>query len=130
VSESCVFEQLASKQLSPVFKFVRYYEPATRHLYDTTQRYTINTVCVVLNECLAAVAFLIDFASFFVGIICFADFDKGLRASKSSGQCPCCWTQKPFTDDLHLIIEAPGSKFVGSYAGPVNPEGDKRLIID
>jgi len=84
-----------------IFKFVRYYEPATRHLYDTT-RATISVF--------TAVAFLIDFASFFVGIICFADFDKGLRASKSS--------------------EAPGSKFVGSYAGPVNPEGDKRLIID
>jgi lipopolysaccharide export LptBFGC system permease protein LptF len=39
---------------------------------------------LALMQIAAVIAFLIDFTSFFVGIICFADFDKGLRSAKSS----------------------------------------------
>jgi len=58
-----------------IFKFVRYYEPSTREQYTTT-RATL-TVFTIL-------AFLVDLASFLVGIRCFTDFDKGLRAPKTN----------------------------------------------
>jgi len=56
-----------------LFKLVRIYEPSSKHLYDTTRAsLTIFTI----------VAFLLLFATFAVGLRCFADFDRGLQASK------------------------------------------------
>ncbi|KAF7338311.1 hypothetical protein MVEN_02056500 [Mycena venus] len=60
----------------PVYKLVRIYEPSSRELYATTRAsLTIFTI----------VAFLLLFASFAVGLRCFADFDRGLQASKVNG---------------------------------------------
>ncbi|KAJ6547546.1 hypothetical protein B0H19DRAFT_273356 [Mycena capillaripes] len=61
---------------SYLFKLVRIYEPSSKHLYDTTRAsLTIFTI----------VAFLLLFATFAVGLRCFADFDRGLQASKVNG---------------------------------------------
>ncbi|KAJ7685175.1 hypothetical protein DFH06DRAFT_32700 [Mycena polygramma] len=58
---------------SYLYKLVRIYEPSSREVYATTRAsLTIFTV----------VAFLLLFASFAVGLRCFADFDRGLQASK------------------------------------------------
>jgi hypothetical protein len=56
-----------------LYKLVRIYEPSSRELYATTRAsLTIFTI----------VAFILLFASFAVGLRCFADFDRGLQASK------------------------------------------------
>jgi len=56
-----------------LYKLVRFYEPSSRQQYATTRAsLTIFTV----------VAFLLLFATFGVGLRCFADFDRGLQASK------------------------------------------------
>ncbi|KAF8502564.1 hypothetical protein BU17DRAFT_101944 [Hysterangium stoloniferum] len=56
-----------------IFKFVRYYSPQTADQYQST-RVTLSVFTVV--------AFLLVFASFAIGLRCFADFDKGLRQPK------------------------------------------------
>jgi hypothetical protein len=56
-----------------IYKLVRFYEPDSRAQYQTT-RVTLTVFTIV--------AFIILFATFVVGIRCFADFDKGLLASK------------------------------------------------
>jgi len=84
-----------------IFKLVRYYEPETRNQYSTT-RATLTVITIV--------AFLIDFTSFFIGIICFTDFDKGLRASKNS--------------------EAPGTKVTNDQMGSSEYKGDNRLVLE
>jgi len=58
-----------------IFKFVRYYAPSTKDQYSTT-RATLTVFTII--------AFLVDLASFLVGIRCFTDFDKGLRAPKTN----------------------------------------------
>jgi len=58
-----------------IFKFVRFYEPSTKDQYATT-RATLTVFTII--------AFLVDLASFLVGIHCFTDFDKGLRAPKTN----------------------------------------------
>ncbi|EKM55431.1 uncharacterized protein PHACADRAFT_256055 [Phanerochaete carnosa HHB-10118-sp] len=60
-----------------IFKLVRFYEPSSREQYQTTR--TTLTVFTIL-------AFLLLFATFAVGLRCFADFDKGLQSSKTHGQ--------------------------------------------
>jgi len=56
-----------------LFKLVRIYEPSSRDQYSTTRAsLTIFTI----------VAFLLLFGTFAVGLRCFADFDRGLQASK------------------------------------------------
>ncbi|KAI0093651.1 hypothetical protein BDY19DRAFT_265502 [Irpex rosettiformis] len=64
-----------------IYKLVRFYEPASQEQYQTT-RATLTTFTIV--------AFLLLFATFAVGLRCFADFDKGLAPSKTHGQ-----SQKP-----------------------------------
>jgi len=56
-----------------IFKFIRYYSPQTADQYQSTR----NTLSVF-----TVVAFLLVFASFAIGLRCFADFDKGLRQPK------------------------------------------------
>jgi len=56
-----------------LYKLVRIYEPSSREVYATTRAsLTIFTI----------VAFILLFATFAVGLRCFADFDRGLQASK------------------------------------------------
>ncbi|KAJ7172492.1 hypothetical protein C8R46DRAFT_1086145 [Mycena filopes] len=58
---------------SYLYKLVRIYEPASRSVYATTRAsLTIFTI----------VAFILLFGTFAVGLRCFADFDRGLQASK------------------------------------------------
>ncbi|KAG6911516.1 hypothetical protein DXG01_014590 [Tephrocybe rancida] len=62
------------EKLTPeLYKLVRFYQPASRDQYKTT-RATLTTFTIV--------AFLLLFATFAVGLRCFADFDRGLLASK------------------------------------------------
>lgn len=56
-----------------IYKLIRFYEPSSREQYLTT-RATLTTFTIV--------AFLLLFASFAVGLRCFADFDRGLLPSK------------------------------------------------
>jgi len=58
-----------------LYKLVRFYEPSSRAQYLTT-RATLTIFTIV--------AFLLLFATFGVGLRCFADFDRGLLASKTS----------------------------------------------
>ncbi|KAF5373641.1 hypothetical protein D9758_000580 [Tetrapyrgos nigripes] len=59
-----------------IYKLVRFYEPSSRGQYQTT-RATLTIFTIV--------AFLILFATFAVGLRCFADFDRGLQSSKVHG---------------------------------------------
>ncbi|TFK42599.1 hypothetical protein BDQ12DRAFT_283649 [Crucibulum laeve] len=59
--------------LSYLYKLVRFYQPASRDQYLTT-RASLTTFTIV--------AFILLFATFAVGLRCFADFDRGLQASK------------------------------------------------
>ena len=63
--------------LCSVFKLVRYYEPSTSGQYLST-RATITTFTII--------AFLLLLVSFGIGLRCFADFDKGLKEAKTTGQ--------------------------------------------
>ncbi|KAI0374822.1 hypothetical protein BV20DRAFT_961008 [Pilatotrama ljubarskyi] len=56
-----------------IYKLVRFYEPASREQYQTV-RATLTTFTII--------AFLLLFATFAIGLRCFADFDKGLLKSK------------------------------------------------
>ncbi|KAI0709129.1 hypothetical protein C8Q76DRAFT_742333 [Earliella scabrosa] len=56
-----------------IYKLVRFYEPNSRDLYNTV-RSTLTTFTII--------AFLLLFATFAIGLRCFADFDKGLIKSK------------------------------------------------
>ncbi|KAJ7582730.1 hypothetical protein C8J56DRAFT_955575 [Mycena floridula] len=56
-----------------LYKLVRFYQPASKDQYSTT-RATLTIFTVV--------AFLLLFATFAVGLRCFADFDRGLLNSK------------------------------------------------
>jgi len=57
-----------------VYKLVRFYEPSSSETYVST-RATLTAFTIV--------AFLILFLTFAIGLRCFADFDKGLLASKT-----------------------------------------------
>jgi len=56
-----------------IYKLVRFYEPSSEAQYETT-RATLTVFTIV--------AFLLLFATFAVGLRCFADFDKGLAPAK------------------------------------------------
>jgi len=56
-----------------LYKLVRFYQPASEQQYLST-RATLTVFTIV--------AFLLLFATFAVGLRCFADFDRGLEASK------------------------------------------------
>lgn len=56
-----------------LYKLVRFYQPSSRDAYLST-RATLTVFTIV--------AFLLLFATFAVGLRCFADFDRGLEASK------------------------------------------------
>ncbi|RDB21566.1 hypothetical protein Hypma_011588 [Hypsizygus marmoreus] len=56
-----------------MYKLVRFYQPSSQEQYLTT-RATLTVFTIV--------AFLLLFGTFAVGLRCFADFDKGLQASK------------------------------------------------
>lgn len=56
-----------------IYKLVRFYEPSSQEQYQTT-RATLTVFTIV--------AFLLLFATFAVGLRCFADFDKGLQSAK------------------------------------------------
>lgn len=56
-----------------LYKLVRFYEPQSREQYLTT-RATLTVFTIV--------AFILLFATFAVGLRCFADFDRGLQTSK------------------------------------------------
>jgi len=56
-----------------LYKLVRFYQPSSRARYETT-RATLTIFTIV--------AFILLFATFAVGLRCFADFDRGLQASK------------------------------------------------
>ncbi|KAF8921323.1 hypothetical protein CPB85DRAFT_1270284, partial [Mucidula mucida] len=60
-----------------LYKLVRFYQPESREQYSTT-RATLTIFTIV--------AFLLLFMTFAVGLRCFADFDRGLQASKVNGQ--------------------------------------------
>ncbi|KAI1795937.1 hypothetical protein LXA43DRAFT_970341 [Ganoderma leucocontextum] len=55
------------------YKLVRFYEPSSEAQYETV-RATLTTFTII--------AFLLLFATFGIGLRCFADFDKGLLRSK------------------------------------------------
>ena len=83
-----------------VYKLVRFYQPESRDEYSTTRAtltvfspfllppriifLTSNIIPPFFSS--AIVAFLLLFATFAVGLRCFADFDKGLLSSKLHGQ--------------------------------------------
>ncbi|OSD01578.1 hypothetical protein PYCCODRAFT_1436186 [Trametes coccinea BRFM310] len=67
----CLVLMLAAE--SYFYKLVRFYEPASREQYQTV-RATLTTFTII--------AFLLLFATFAIGLRCFADFDKGLLKSK------------------------------------------------
>ncbi|KAL4067611.1 hypothetical protein J3A83DRAFT_4359533 [Scleroderma citrinum] len=67
---------LVRSLIAVVYKLVRFYEPSSEAQYLST-RATLTVFTIV--------AFLLLLASFFVGIKCFYDFDKGLHDSKTRG---------------------------------------------
>ncbi|KAJ7063247.1 hypothetical protein C8F01DRAFT_1209588 [Mycena amicta] len=88
--------------LSYFFKLVRIYEPSTRDLYSTTRAsLTIFTI----------VAFLLLFATFAVGLRCFADFNRGLVTAKVNGG------SKSYTPVAMEIFGGNVTQPQGSYSG-------------
>ncbi|KAK0240161.1 hypothetical protein EDD85DRAFT_824515 [Armillaria nabsnona] len=79
------------------YKLVRFYEPGSRAQYATT-RATLTIFTIV--------AFLLLFATFAVGLRCFADFEKGLMESK-----------------VHALSEKPNYLPSGDSAGMGQPQG-------
>lgn len=80
-----------------IYKLVRFYEPASRAQYATT-RATLTIFTIV--------AFLLLFATFAVGLRCFADFEKGLMESK-----------------VHALSDKPNYLPSGDSAGMGQPQG-------
>ncbi|EJD44089.1 hypothetical protein AURDEDRAFT_166809 [Auricularia subglabra TFB-10046 SS5] len=64
---------MAAAETYFVYKFIRLWIPSSRDRYATT-RATLAFFLIV--------AFILLISSFFIGIICFKDFDKGLRTPK------------------------------------------------
>ncbi|KAF8894598.1 hypothetical protein BD779DRAFT_1797577 [Infundibulicybe gibba] len=71
MSYFCYFADMV---YSVLYKLIRFYQPASREQYATT-RATLTVFTIA--------AFVILFATFAVGLRCFADFDRGLQASKT-----------------------------------------------
>ncbi|PBK78126.1 hypothetical protein ARMSODRAFT_1010740 [Armillaria solidipes] len=102
-----------------VYKLVRFYEPASRAQYATT-RATLTIFTIV--------AFLLLFATFAVGLRCFADFEKGLMESKVHGQ-----SYTPVKNDVKMQVlngdsipalsDKPNYLPSGDSAGMGQPQG-------
>ncbi|KAJ7774644.1 hypothetical protein DFH07DRAFT_106262 [Mycena maculata] len=88
--------------LSYLYKLVRIYEPSSRAAYATTRASL--TIFII-------VAFILLFGTFAVGLRCFADFDRGLQASKVNGQ-----SYAPVVTKLELF-GGNMSQPQGSYSG-------------
>ncbi|CDO68339.1 hypothetical protein BN946_scf184799.g66 [Trametes cinnabarina] len=107
----CLVLMLAAE--SYFYKLVRFYEPASREQYQTV-RATLTTFTII--------AFLLLFATFAIGLRCFADFDKGLLKSKMHGQ-----SYRPVGQPYKYSSSAPGSagakKEGGAYGSgaPLGP---------
>jgi len=93
-SLSCDPQAITAMLLHLVYKLVRFYQPASRDQYQTTRAsLTIFSLCrvtsgpylILISSFSAIVAFLILFATFAIGLKCFADFDRGLQSSKVHG---------------------------------------------
>jgi len=69
----CSLTLLVASQAYFIYKFTRLFVPQTRHLYDSTRK-TLGVFIVG--------AFLLVFATYWVGLKCMLDFDKGLKSSK------------------------------------------------
>jgi len=80
-----------------LYKLVRFYQPSSEGQYLST-RATLTVFTIV--------AFLLLFATFAVGLRCFADFDRGLEASKVNS------TQRP----KYGRAESSGDKPQGNYS--------------
>jgi len=100
----CSLVLLLASQAYFIYKFTRLFVPRTRHLYDSTRK----TVGVFLIG-----ASLLVFATFWVGLKCMLDFDRGLRASKMSE--PTMFTSRRSRPDE----EKTGGK------APTSPNGAK-----
>jgi len=85
-----------------LYKLVRFFQPASREQYITT-RGSLATFTIV--------AFTLLFASFAVGMKCFADFDRGLQQSKVN--------DVPVRPKLYTANSAGDSKHHSSYMGGV-----------
>ncbi|KAJ6630785.1 hypothetical protein B0H10DRAFT_1983007 [Mycena sp. CBHHK59/15] len=99
---------MLSAQSYFLYKLVRIYEPSSRNVYATTRAsLTIFTI----------VAFILLFGTFAVGLRCFADFDRGLLASKVNGQ-----SYAPVVTKLG-VFSGNASEQQGSYYGgaPIAP---------
>lgn len=68
---------MLAAQVYFIYKLVRFYEPSSDAQYLTT-RATLTVFTIVAS--------LLLFATFGIGVRCFADFDKGLQSSKMHGQ--------------------------------------------
>ncbi|PCH38209.1 hypothetical protein WOLCODRAFT_115057 [Wolfiporia cocos MD-104 SS10] len=92
-----------------LYKLVRFYEPSSESAYIST-RATLTVFTVVSS--------LLLFATFGVGVRCFADFDKGLHSSKNHGQY-----YKPVATQLreNLFGESSDSKAPYSAGTPMEP---------
>ncbi|KZT11364.1 uncharacterized protein LAESUDRAFT_642880 [Laetiporus sulphureus 93-53] len=91
------------------YKLVRFYEPDSEDEYIST-RATLTVFTVVAS--------LLIFATFAVGVRCFADFDKGLHDSKNRGQY-----YKPVAVQLRENLFGELTDRKSSYTGgaPVEP---------
>ncbi|KAF9053658.1 hypothetical protein BDZ89DRAFT_1098183 [Hymenopellis radicata] len=89
---------------SYLYKLVRFYQPESREQYATT-RATLTIFTIV--------AFLLLFMTFAVGLRCFADFDRGLQASKVNGQYAPVDTKM---DIMHGNMSQKQSSYMGGSA--------------
>ncbi|CAL1704768.1 unnamed protein product [Somion occarium] len=93
-----------------IYKLVRFYEPASREEYATT-RATLTVFTIV--------AFLLLFATFAVGLRCFADFDKGLLSSKLHAVTgPKTYSQSPLPSPGEQSTMRQSSYLGGGQLGP------------
>ncbi|KAI0807376.1 hypothetical protein C8Q74DRAFT_1362887 [Fomes fomentarius] len=79
------------------YKLIRFYEPSSREIYANV-RSTLTTFTII--------AFLLLFATFAIGLRCFADFDKGLIKSK---------LHEPAFQRHYLSTGTPGAKKEEGY---------------
>ncbi|KAI8998694.1 hypothetical protein BD414DRAFT_475798 [Trametes punicea] len=81
------------------YKLERFYDPDSREQYQTV-RATLTTFTLI--------AFLLLFATFAIGLRCFADFDKGLLKSKMHGLFGDCshLQTSPSSEDTHHLLTA------------------------
>lgn len=100
---------MLASQVYFIYKLVRFYAPSSEDQYITT-RATLTVFTIVAS--------LLLFATFGVGVRCFADFDKGLQSSKMHGQY-----YKPVATQLRENLFGEMTDRKSSYTGgaPVQP---------